>query len=270
MLSVLQQLFLLTYPALYAFVALSLPRRDSLRFVRIFGVVIHEFGHAVAALLTCTPVVGLAVNAMEGGAVHLLLGGRGRLAQKMQIAVIAPAGYLGESLLGGFILVGSGVPGIDVAVTWLASVLMLFAAYVAGRRRRLWLDALLLCWWALTGAVASLRPGVSSPIGWVSPLLVGSALMVHSLDDVHDDTIRRVHPDSDASLFAREVLGNEKRSLLLGKLTWILGHVWHIICVTLLFVLLRLPPQHGVVWDRYLWFVPTWVALGCIILVRIM
>lgn len=271
MLSVLQQLLLLTYPALYASVALAIPHRASLRFIRIFGVVVHELGHATAALATCTRTYRLQVDPMEGGSVMLHMGERGPVATALQFALIAPAGYVGEGVIGGLILVGSGVPGVDVAVSWASSALLLFAAFTAARVKLLRWDALLLAWWACAGAFASYRPGASSPAGWAHPLLVAAALLAHSLDDVYDDTVRRVHPYSDASLFAREVLGNEKRALGVGKVWWLALYVWHWACLAVLMLLNGLRARHGDdVWDRQAWFVPWWVILAGVILIRIL
>ena len=68
---------------------------------RLWTTFMHEFSHACAAWLTCNKVTGIEVNDNEGGLTHW----SGK-AERMRCSqhFVLPAGYLGSTLWGVFIL----------------------------------------------------------------------------------------------------------------------------------------------------------------------
>jgi len=79
----------------------------------------HEFGHALACLLTGGRVESISLDPREGGVTHMR-GGKS--------AITLPAGYLGSSLIGallifcGFDIVASKVASIVLAVCFLLTL----------------------------------------------------------------------------------------------------------------------------------------------------
>lgn len=86
---------------------------------KMLVIAFHEFGHALACVLTGGKVQSISLDPREGGVTHML-GGRS--------AVTLPAGYLGSSLIGalltfaGFNINASKVASIVVGVCFLLTI----------------------------------------------------------------------------------------------------------------------------------------------------
>lgn len=123
----------------------------------------HEFGHAMAALLTGGRVESISLDPREGGVTHM----RGGIS-----AITLPAGYLGSSLIGGLLI----FCGFNIVASKIASIVLgvcfLLTLWWA---RRDWLTIgtvlaavglLVACWFiahaeALRFVVVSLRSPVT-------------------------------------------------------------------------------------------------------------
>lgn len=86
---------------------------------KMLVIAFHEFGHALAAVLTGGRVKSISLDPHEGGVTHML-GGKS--------AITLPAGYLGSSLIGalltfcGFDIVASKVASIVLGVCFLLTL----------------------------------------------------------------------------------------------------------------------------------------------------
>ncbi|KAB5563226.1 peptidase M50B-like-domain-containing protein [Coniochaeta sp. 2T2.1] len=179
--------------------------RYSLWPFKMLVIAFHEFGHALAAVLTGGKVKSISLDPNEGGVTHMLGGKAG---------ITLPAGYLGSSLIGalltfcGFDIVASKVASIVLGVCFL---LMLWWA------RRDWLTivtvllavGLIVACWFIAHA-AALRFVV---------LFIGVMSSLYSVWDICDDLILRKVNSSDASVFAKRYGGSSQ--------CW--GVIWSII-----------------------------------------
>lgn len=262
-----QRLLVLTYPAIYLASQLALPYLSALRFFRMFGVAVHEMGHAAAGTFALARVRSISVDAMEGGGVRLhgtaLSGACCR--PSVQMALVAPAGYLTEAGVGAAMLLGGARAEWAVATALVACALLLVASMLVALQPRLRYDAVCLLAWAAVGALASVRAGPGSPVGWLFPLFTGCGLLAHAAHDVHDDTVRRVVPSSDATIFALAVLGDEQHSWLVGAVWWTACQVAHLGALAGLYLLLGTwhpeepdCPVHPL--DAFWWYAPAWAA----------
>jgi hypothetical protein len=109
--------------AVFAVLALVLWRTPVLFPLRCFVVLVHEAGHALAALLTGAEVVQLVVNPDESG--HVIYRGG-------SVIITSSAGYVGSSLLGGALLALTPKPRSHRAAVGVLGVLLvaLTAVYV--------------------------------------------------------------------------------------------------------------------------------------------
>lgn len=93
--------------------------RYSLWPFKMLVIAFHEFGHALAAVLTGGKVKSISLDPNEGGVTHMLGGKAG---------ITLPAGYLGSSLIGalltfcGFDVVASKVASIVLGVCFLLTL----------------------------------------------------------------------------------------------------------------------------------------------------
>lgn len=108
---------------------------------KILTVSFHEFGHAIACVLTCGKVVGLELDPREGGATHM----KGGVPW-----VTLPAGYLGSSFIGALLI----FCGYSIVASKIASF-------------GIGLVSLLSLYW---GMKTWFRKGYSNP--WLVPLIV--------------------------------------------------------------------------------------------------
>ncbi|KAK3373606.1 peptidase M50B-like-domain-containing protein [Lasiosphaeria ovina] len=174
---------------------------------KMLVIAFHEFGHALACVLTGGRVKSIELDPHEGGVTHML-GGKS--------AITLPSGYLGSSLIGallmfcGFNIVASKVASIVVGVTFILTLWW-------GRRDWLTILTILLAMGLLIGCwfiahAEALRYVV---------LFIGVMSSLYSVWDICDDLILRKVNSSDASVFAKRYGGSSH--------CW--GILWSIVAV---------------------------------------
>lgn len=213
--------FLIAYPAVSLSIIL-LWQTVMIRPLRIFSVVLHEFSHAVAVLLTCGTVHDVSVNRFEGGIITW--SPRCVAFMKCTFPVIAASGYLGVSVFGTALLLSIGVPPWRFLMLRVFACLLALASLVSLRRAALRFEAACMMLFAMLSFVCSVRP--DAVFAWYYILFSSSMLCTYAANDVYDDTIRRSFDDSDASHFAVAVFGDVSKSRFVGRL-------WYTICVVL-------------------------------------
>ncbi|KAI0877754.1 peptidase M50B-like-domain-containing protein [Hypoxylon argillaceum] len=177
---------------------------------KMLVIAFHEFGHALAAVLTGGRVKSISLDPHEGGVTHMV-GGKS--------AITLPAGYLGSSLIGailiftGFNIVASKIVSIVLGVCFLLTLWW-------GKRDWLTITTILL---AVGLLVASWFIVHAEGLRFVV-LFIGVMSSLYSVWDICDDLILRKVNSSDASVFAKRYGGSSQ--------CW--GVVWSIISVLFL------------------------------------
>ncbi|KAI3338139.1 peptidase M50B-like-domain-containing protein [Ustulina deusta] len=177
---------------------------------KMLVIAFHEFGHAIAAVLTGGRVKSISLDPHEGGVTHMV-GGKG--------AITLPAGYLGSSLIGailiftGFNIVASKIVSIVLGVCFLLTLWW-------GKRDWLTITTILL---AVGLLVASWFIVHAEGLRFVV-LFIGVMSSLYSVWDICDDLILRKVNSSDASVFAKRYGGSSQ--------CW--GVVWSMISILFL------------------------------------
>ncbi|KAK3325561.1 peptidase M50B-like-domain-containing protein [Apodospora peruviana] len=172
---------------------------------KMLVIAFHEFGHALACVLTGGKVKSIELDPREGGVTHML-GGRN--------VITLPAGYLGSSLIGalltfcGFNIVASKVASIVVGVCFLLTLWW-------GRKDWLTVGTILLAVGLLVGCWFIAH---AEALRYVI-LFIGVMSSLYSVWDICDDLILRKVNSSDASVFAKRYGGSSQ--------CW--GVIWSII-----------------------------------------
>ncbi|KAK4225032.1 peptidase M50B-like-domain-containing protein [Podospora fimiseda] len=172
---------------------------------KMLVIAFHEFGHAIACVLTGGKVKSISLDPREGGVTHMQ-GGKN--------AFTLPAGYLGSSLVGalltfaGFNINGSKIASIVIGVCFLLTIWW-------GRKDWLTIGTVLAAVGLLVGCwfiahAEALRFVV---------LFIGVMSSLYSVWDICDDLILRKVNSSDASVFAKRYGGSSQ--------CW--GVIWSII-----------------------------------------
>ncbi|KAK4157605.1 peptidase M50B-like-domain-containing protein [Chaetomidium leptoderma] len=163
---------------------------------KMLVIAFHEFGHALACLLTGGRVKSISLDPREGGVTHMQ-GGRN--------AITLPAGYLGSSLIGalltfaGFNINASKIASLVIGVCFLLTLWW-------GRRDWLTIGTVLAAVGLLVGCwfiahAEALRFVV---------LFIGVMSSLYSVWDICDDLILRKVNSSDASVFAKRYGGSSQ------------------------------------------------------------
>lgn len=213
--------FLIAYPAISLSIFL-LWNSVMIRPLRIFSVVLHEFSHAVAVLLSCGTVHDVSVDRFEGGLITW--SPRCTAILKCTFPFVAASGYLGVSVFGTALLLSIGVPEWRVDMLRVFTCLLVLASMISLRRTALRFEATFILLFGMLSFICSMRP--QSIFSWYYILFGSSMLCTYASNDVYDDTIRRSFNDSDASYFAVAIFGDVSKSKLVGRL-------WYTICVVL-------------------------------------
>ncbi|GAP88089.1 putative Pc12g01000 protein [Rosellinia necatrix] len=177
---------------------------------KMLVIAFHEFGHAIAAVLTGGRVKSISLDPHEGGVTHMV-GGKS--------AITLPAGYLGSSLIGailiftGFNIVASKIVSIALGVCFLLTLWW-------GKRDWLTILTILL---AVGLLIASWFIVHAEGLRFVV-LFIGVMSSLYSVWDICDDLILRKVNSSDASVFAKRYGGSSQ--------CW--GVVWSIISILFL------------------------------------
>ena len=213
--------FLVAYPSA-CFAITLLWSSIIIRPLRIFSVVLHEFSHGVAILISCGTIHDVTVNRYEGG----LIRWSPRCTSFMRCAfpLIAASGYIGVSLFGTVLVVSVGLPGWRVTMLRSFAGLLILASLIALRRAALRFEATWMFLFGILSVICSMRP--ASVFTWYYTLFGSSMLNIYAAYDVYDDTVRRSVDDSDASYFSLALFGSVSKSRLIGR-------IWYLICVSL-------------------------------------
>lgn len=213
--------FVIAYPAV-SFSIFLLWWSVAVRPLRIFSVVLHEFSHGLAILLSCGTIYDVTVNRFEGGLIKWAPGCP--LFLRCTFPIVAAAGYLGVSLFGTFLLMTIGLFEWRIIMLRLFSVLLILASLISFKRAALRFEATWILLFGVLSVICSMRP--DSVITWYYILFSSSMLSIYASYDVYDDTVRRVFPDSDASHFSLSIFGNISKSRFIGR-------IWYMICIFL-------------------------------------
>jgi hypothetical protein len=184
--------------------------------VKVFVVLLHELGHAAAAVLTGGEVVRIELSSDLGGVCWSRGGWR--------LAVL-PAGYLGSMVFGGLILVAASrvredallAAGLGAGV--LALTLALVRTPFGVLFGLLFGTALLLAAWGLPRAANDLLVK-----------FLGLMSILYAVIDIKEDLIVRTVPGSDAYAMSRE--------LFLPPIFW--GGLWMLLALAAAVVFLTL------------------------------
>jgi len=171
---------------------------------KLFTVFLHELCHALAAWCCCGKVTGIEVQLNEGGLTHWSIA-----QDRMWCARhwVLPAGYLGSTVWGCAILIGSAdAAGCQTMACLVVAACIVTFFYAAcgqntdGERLTLmilcvifgaWLGALAAASWSDTWEHANL--GLEASL-----LLIAALNVLYASYDIYDDTIRRSDERSDA------------------------------------------------------------------------
>lgn len=155
---------------------------------RIFSVFLHEWSHALMTLLTGGRIIEIVIDPQEGG--HCLSSGG-------ILFLILNAGYLGNLLSGGAIMIASGRTRYDRQITLLIGVgtLVVTLLYVANGFGR----AFSVGWGV---GVLLLAIFGTQMLCDLFLRLVGSFTATYALVDIGSDVLLRSHLRSDARMLA--------------------------------------------------------------------
>ncbi|KAI1632396.1 peptidase M50B-like-domain-containing protein [Biscogniauxia mediterranea] len=174
---------------------------------KMLVIAFHEFGHAIAAVLTGGRVKSISLDPREGGVTHMV-GGKS--------AITLPAGYLGSSFIGallifcGFNIVASKIASLVLAVCFLLTLWWGKRDWLTILTILLAVGLLVACWFIVHAE--ALRFVV---------LFIGVMSSLYSVWDICDDLILRKVNSSDASVFAQRYGGSSQ--------CW--GVIWSIISI---------------------------------------
>jgi hypothetical protein len=189
--------------------------------VKAFVVLLHELGHALAAVLTGGQVERIELSSDLGGVCWSRGGWR---------LIVLPAGYLGSMLFGGLILLSAARSLSDrlLAAALGLAVLALTIVFV----RSLFGIAFGFLFGAALVASARWLPGAANDL-----LLrfLGLASILYAAIDIKEDLISRTVPGSDAYAMSRE--------LFLPPVFW--GVLWMGLAVVAAGVFLYLAARSG-------------------------
>lgn len=218
--------FMIAYPAVSVAILL-LWGSVILRPLRIFSVVLHEFSHGVAVLLSCGTIHDVSVDRFEGGLIKW--SPRCTLFTKCTFPIIAAAGYLGVSVFGTVLLLSIGLPEWRESMLRVFACLLVVASFISSRRTALRFESTWMFFFGILACIASMRPFAT--FTWYYVLFSSSMLCIYAANDVYDDTIRRSFDDSDASHFAVATLGNVSHSKCIGRLWYFICNVLHLLAI---------------------------------------
>lgn len=163
---------------------------------KMLVIAFHEFGHALAAVLTGGRVQSISLDPHEGGVTHML-GGKS--------AITLPAGYLGSSLIGalltfcGFNITASKIASIVLGVCFLLTLWWARKDWLTIVTVLMAVGLLVGCWFIAHAA----------PLRFVV-LFIGVMSSLYSVWDICDDLILRKINSSDASVFAQRYGGSSQ------------------------------------------------------------
>ncbi|KAK1359967.1 Glycolipid permease LtaA [Heracleum sosnowskyi] len=184
------QFAFLTTVGIYTLVILALWRTFLLTPFKLITVFLHEASHAIACKLTCGEVVGMQVDANEGGVTQTRGGA---------YWLILPAGYLGSSFWGMvFILASTNLMTARIAAGCLAAALLI-VLFVA---KNWTLRGLCIGFIIFLAIIWVLQEKTSIHVLRYIILFIGVMNSLFSAYDIYDDQNYRRVNSSDAEKFA--------------------------------------------------------------------
>jgi hypothetical protein len=174
--------------------------------IKLFVVILHEFSHGIAAVLTGGSIVKIEINQQVGGVCYTMGGSR---------FIVASAGYLGSIFWGGLILIIAVRTKYDNIMGMIIGgfLILLSALYI----RNLFGFLFTAGFGALLAIVSYKAKNVV--IDLVMKFL-GMISCLYVIIDIKEDLIDRSNIGSDADAIAR-LLGSQSLSVLIG-IVWIL------------------------------------------------
>lgn len=203
-----EQVVLLADYGLYLATCLLLWYSRALAPLKLFTVFLHELSHAIAVWLTCNRVIGLEVNANQGGVTHWTAPHSRMMCAQ---CLVLPAGYLGSAAWGGLILVCCVSASGTRAVAWVLVVALLvalgYAFFGKSNNTRDWTLA------SLCVGMLLILAGLLYACYWTSwpyrdlllskvLLLVGTMNTLFATYDIWEDCVSRTVEGSDAFKYA--------------------------------------------------------------------
>lgn len=159
--------------------------------VKVFVVLLHELGHATAAVLTGGTVLKIELSSDLGGVCWSAGGWR---------LLVLPAGYLGSMALGGLLLIAASRVERDRILSYVVGAFVLIVTIVLVR------SLFGLLFGVLFGA-AMVAAGrfLSDAINDVLLKFLGATSCLYAIIDIKDDLIVRTVPGSDAYQMSKEL-----------------------------------------------------------------
>lgn len=174
--------------------------------VKLFVVILHEFSHGIAAVLTGGSIVKIEVNQQVGGVCWTMGGSR---------FIVASAGYLGSIFWGGLILIIAARTKYDNIMGIIVGgfLILLAALYI-----RNWFGFFFTAGFGVALALVSYK--VKNVVIDLIMKFLGMTSCLYVLIDIKEDLIDRSGIGSDADTIAR-MLGSQSLSVPIG-IIWIL------------------------------------------------
>ena len=174
--------------------------------IKLFVVVLHEFSHGLAAILTGGSIVRIEINEQIGGVCYSAGGIR---------LIVASAGYLGSIFWGGIILIIAVRTKYDNILGLIIGVFLILLSIFYIRN---------LFGFLFTAGFGTLLMIISySAKNAVIDLLMrflGMTSCLYVIIDIKEDLIERTNIGSDADTIA-QILGFQSLSLIIG-IAWII------------------------------------------------
>ncbi len=174
--------------------------------IKLFVVILHEFSHGLAAILTGGSIVKIEVDPLIGGVCYTRGG---------SLFIVASAGYLGSILWGGLILILASRTRHDKIVGMVIGGLLVLLSMLYIRN--------LFGFLFTTGfgvALAAISYFAKDHIVDILLKFLGMTSCLYVIIDIKEDLIQRTNVGSDADAIA-QLLGSQVLSMPIG-IFWIL------------------------------------------------
>ena len=174
--------------------------------IKLFVVILHEFSHGLAAILTGGSIVKIEVDPLIGGVCYTRGG---------SLFIVASAGYLGSILWGGLILILASRTRHDKIVGMVIGGLLVLLSMLYIRN--------LFGFLFTTGfglALAAISYFAKDHIVDILLKFLGMTSCLYVIIDIKEDLIQRTNVGSDADAIA-QLLGSQALSMPIG-IFWIL------------------------------------------------
>ena len=174
--------------------------------IKVFVVILHEFSHGLAAVLTGGSIVKIEISQQVGGVCYTRGGVR---------FIVASAGYLGSIFWGGLILIIAARTKYDNIMGMIIGgfLILLSALYIRNR-----FGLLFTAGFGVVLAIVSYM--AKNVVIDIIMKFLGMTSCLYVIIDIKSDLIDRTGIGSDADTIAR-LLGSQSLSILIG-IVWIL------------------------------------------------